>query len=480
MKSTLLLLLVFASAPLFAQQPVYQQFEVDSSAQPRGGMAYLQLFLQTNLRKPIAAQAAGKAIRTTVTGIIEPDGRLTDVKAIPSNSPDADREAVRVFSLFNAWQPAQKGGERVRQTINFPVMFKANEPFEYANGARIDYFDVKYAFVPMRSEQARFRQVTPLDANGINNGDVILEKGKGTDWKEVSRTKFVQKMRPASSSGPTVQVVGQQTDDHSWTGNVFTLSTTGDLLEQQHYQNGIPDGMQTTYHANGIVQQQALSDKESTSSTSWYPTGQLKQTRRTKKPMPGSSNNPETVGTLWTSDGKQLVKDGNGLARYENPVWSKESITFVEEGLYQDGVKQGRWTGHYSDDSYFYDETYDKGAFLGGKAVSQGSDTIRYRDREVQPQFEGGMEELGQFLSTNLRYPASAQRESVQGRVFVSFVVCEDGSLCDYEVLKGVHPDVDKEALRVTKIMNGHWKPGIQRGKKVKVKYNLPINFSLH
>ncbi|QKZ15608.1 energy transducer TonB [Spirosoma sp. KUDC1026] len=90
------------------------------------------------------------------------------------------------------------------------------------------------------------------------------------------------------------------------------------------------------------------------------------------------------------------------------------------------------------------------------------------------------MEGLGQFLSSNLRYPASAQRERIQGRVFVSFVVCEDGSLCDYEVLKGIHPDVDEEALRVTKIMNGHWKPGIQRGKKVKVKYNLPINFSLH
>ncbi|QKZ11175.1 energy transducer TonB [Spirosoma sp. KUDC1026] len=282
MKFSLLFFLVFASSPLFAQQPVYQQFEVDSAAQPRGGMAYLQLFLQTNLRKPIAAQAAGKAVRTTVTGIIEPDGRLTEVKAIPSNSPDADREAVRVFSLFNAWQPARKGGERVRQAINFPVLFKANEPFVYANGARIDHFDAKYAFVPMGSEQARFRQITPLDANGINNGDVILEKGKGTNWQAVSRTKFVNRLRPANLSGPAAQVVGQQTDDHSWTGTVYTLSMTGDLLEQQHYQNGIPDGMQTTYHENGIVQQQTYSDKESTSSTSWYPTGQLKQTRSTK------------------------------------------------------------------------------------------------------------------------------------------------------------------------------------------------------
>lgn len=51
--------------------------------------------------------------------------------------------------------------------------------------------------------------------------------------------------------------------------------------------------------------------------------------------------------------------------------------------------------------------------------------------------------------------------------------------LCDYEVIKGVHPDIDEEALRVVKKMSGRWKPGVQQGKKVRVKYNMPINFSL-
>ena len=89
------------------------------------------------------------------------------------------------------------------------------------------------------------------------------------------------------------------------------------------------------------------------------------------------------------------------------------------------------------------------------------------------------MRGLGQFLMQTLRYPADAQRARAQGRVFVSFVVCTDGTLCDYEVKQSVHPDLDREAVRVVKAMSGNWKPGVQRGQKVRTTYNLPINFTL-
>lgn len=90
------------------------------------------------------------------------------------------------------------------------------------------------------------------------------------------------------------------------------------------------------------------------------------------------------------------------------------------------------------------------------------------------------MKGLAQFLNQNLSYPVSAQKAGAQGRVFVSFVVCTDGTLCDYEVLKGVQSDLDREAVQVVQKMSGKWTPGVQRGQKVRVKYNLPINFSLN
>ena len=80
----------------------------------------------------------------------------------------------------------------------------------------------------------------------------------------------------------------------------------------------------------------------------------------------------------------------------------------------------------------------------------------------------------------NIRYPANAQRARAQGRVFVSFVVCEDGSLCDHEVVKSTgNQDLDKEAVRVVKQMKNNWTPSEIRGRKVRTKYNLPVNFTL-
>ena len=97
---------------------------------------------------------------------------------------------------------------------------------------------------------------------------------------------------------------------------------------------------------------------------------------------------------------------------------------------------------------------------------------------EQQPEFSGGMAALGQYLQKNLRYPAAAQRANVSGRVFVSFVVNTDGSIQDVQVLKGLGFGTDEEAKRVVQAMP-KWRPGKQSGRPVRVKFNLPINFTL-
>ena len=97
---------------------------------------------------------------------------------------------------------------------------------------------------------------------------------------------------------------------------------------------------------------------------------------------------------------------------------------------------------------------------------------------EVLPEYPGGMEELFAFLAKNIKYPVPAQQADQQGRVIVRFVVEQDGSITDLEVLKGVSPLLDAEAVRVVKSMP-KWKPGKQRGKAVRVSYMLPVNFQL-
>ncbi len=97
---------------------------------------------------------------------------------------------------------------------------------------------------------------------------------------------------------------------------------------------------------------------------------------------------------------------------------------------------------------------------------------------ENMPEFPGGMGELMKFLSKNIKYPTIAQENGVQGRVIVQFVVNKDGSIVDPVVVRSVDPYLDKEALRVVKAMP-KWKPGMQRGKAVRVKYTVPVTFKL-
>ena len=97
---------------------------------------------------------------------------------------------------------------------------------------------------------------------------------------------------------------------------------------------------------------------------------------------------------------------------------------------------------------------------------------------EEMPEFPGGMAECLKFLAKNIKYPTIAQENGVQGRVIVQFVVNSDGTIVDPVVMRSVDPYLDKEALRVIRMMP-KWKPGKQRGKAVRVKYTVPVTFKL-
>ncbi len=97
---------------------------------------------------------------------------------------------------------------------------------------------------------------------------------------------------------------------------------------------------------------------------------------------------------------------------------------------------------------------------------------------EEMPEFPGGQGELLKYLGHSIRYPVIAQENGIQGRVVCAFVINRDGSIVDAEVLRGVDPSLDKEALRVINSMP-KWKPGKQRGKPVRVKYTVPVVFRL-
>ncbi len=97
---------------------------------------------------------------------------------------------------------------------------------------------------------------------------------------------------------------------------------------------------------------------------------------------------------------------------------------------------------------------------------------------ESMPEFPGGTGELYKYLGNSIKYPPLAKESGIQGRVFVNFVVEPNGSISNVKVLRGIGGGCDEEAVRVVENMPS-WKPGKQRGKAVRVSYNLPIKFTL-
>ncbi len=97
---------------------------------------------------------------------------------------------------------------------------------------------------------------------------------------------------------------------------------------------------------------------------------------------------------------------------------------------------------------------------------------------EEMPQFPGGETELFKYLGKAIKYPQMAQDAGISGVVYVTFEVDKDGKVKDVKVLRGIGGGCDEEAIRVVKAMP-KWSPGKQRGKPVRVQYNLPIRFTL-
>jgi protein TonB len=113
-----------------------------------------------------------------------------------------------------------------------------------------------------------------------------------------------------------------------------------------------------------------------------------------------------------------------------------------------------------------------------GEGSGTGEEIYTVTDVELYPEFEGGMKAWYKFIQRNLRYPSTAIDQEKQGKVFLSFVVERDGSISDVKVMKGVGYGMDEEASRVIK-KSPKWKPGRQAGKPVRVRFNMPITFSM-
>jgi len=99
---------------------------------------------------------------------------------------------------------------------------------------------------------------------------------------------------------------------------------------------------------------------------------------------------------------------------------------------------------------------------------------------EVMPEFEGGTEALMTYVRKHLKYPRWEKKNKIEGTVYASFIVDEEGNVTNPEVMRGVE-GAENFNEEVLKVLNGmpKWKPGMDQGKVVPVQFNLPFKFEL-
>ena len=130
-----------------------------------------------------------------------------------------------------------------------------------------------------------------------------------------------------------------------------------------------------------------------------------------------------------------------------------------------------------SDDDYTLDNN-SKGTHFYKTPDEEKEDNNVYTEVDKKPEFPGGYPALYKFIADHLKYPESAKMKRIQGKVLVKFIVGKQGEVENPEVVKGLTPDIDAEAIRVVKSLP-KWIPGSHKGKNVRVESTVSVNFKL-
>lgn len=190
------------------------------------------------------------------------------------------------------------------------------------------------------------------------------------------------------------------------------------------------------------------------------------------------------------------IQDGPGYQWHRNGTLSSETYYkndrvegkykrwYESEQLacrmtYKNGILQDTLVSYYKTGELRRMEIYDNGEMLVGEVYDQTGKKLQFLPMEEMPQFPGGEQILLKWLSRNIKYPKATRRAKAQGIVIMSFIVDKTGNVNEVEVIKGFHPAADAEGLRLINMMPV-WKPGIQEGEPVPVRFTVPITFSLN
>jgi protein TonB len=234
-------------------------------------------------------------------------------------------------------------------------------------------------------------------------------------------------------------------------GILLLINADGQIADSCNYSKGKKTGFQVSFHDNGDINSilNYVEGKAEGVELGYYESGEKRDSTFYKK------DKIKGLKTVWFENGK-----------------IKELINYSE------GKKQGELITYWESGDIKRKDVFKKNDFISGKCYSKSGEDTTYYMYEIMPTYPGGEAKLFEHLGKNVRYPQMARESGVKGKVYIQFVVEKDGFLSDFKIIRGIGAGCDKEALKALKKMP-KWNPGYQDGNLVRVRYILPVNFSL-
>ncbi len=483
-----------------------------------GGKEKLNDFIRTRLKYPVEAQKNNIQGRVIVQFIVSKTGKVNNVKVVKTVTKVLDDEAVRLVSSFPDWSPAELNGQKVSTYQLIPISFKKDEIIEETP---------KVVVIDNVKMPANF-DVYILNANEIDTGYVKrpisdeirmqLIKKYGDEAKSgvieiyTQRFKRIQNKREDFSwdSIPKINPEDENAVYHIIDANKKPIFPGGEKAMYDFIKENLkyPDvcqqiGAQGTAYVQFIVDKTgkirdavvknkvhsllvAEAIRVVNVMPAWMPAEKQGKKINVRLTLPVqfklSGNifpleNDSITNETLSPDRQLVVLDGTPLPYGFDINWLNLSEVKSYELLIpknaEEEEKEFRLKfGPYSGRGVFVaiSEKYFFSIDSNGNKI--------YDVIEQMPQYPGGEGELLRFVNSNLKYPPIAQTQKLQGTVIVRFVVNSFGDTERVEVLRGLSPECDEEAMRVMKLLK-NWIPGKQNGIAVSVHYTLPIRFAL-
>lgn len=488
------------------QDTVYEV--VDQMPEFPGGDAALMQFINKHIVYPSLSKEYGIEGRVMVSFVVETDGSLSDVKVTKSLEMLLDEVARGIISQMPQWKPGIQAGKPVRVLYNLPINFRLNKndsPSEPAvPDARKHIQVASFTSLVSRYTGGNKEVASPLvsdDPVDVNNKCISITTTRSP--RSAGDTQLMLFLEKPFTLGDTLYFslkakgVSKQkisTEFHTTPGSRLKV----DPFEAFEITKDWQEFSFKYVMDNSIARTQTivlnLADKGSSNVCFFddmkveihhvrednpeFPGGiaAIKEYLKAnnKYPSPGRGKSVY-VNVLCMIDTDGSISDVKKISSVDS-VLDAEAIRLVQ------GMPKwipGKRSGEPFKKSQIIPVEFDNTNVDWEKWAKENNGDGLFMVVEDMPEFPGGASALLEFLRSNVKYPRYCQEMGIQGRVLVEFVVDRDGTVLSPEVVKGVHPQLDQEALRIMSIMP-KWKPGQQRGKPVRVKYTVPVNFRLN